>query len=123
MTGLLLLAINVPLAIAAVIALLVPAGAWPLIRRRYARWGLALTADAAVVRQGLIGSTLQAFLLRKVQRVDVVQSPFQRRHGLVTLQFVLAAETVTVPWIDEAVALRLCDRVLYRVESSRLAWL
>ena len=121
--GLLLLAINVPWSVAAVMALLLPAAAWPFIRRRYARWGLALTADAAVVRQGLIGSTLQAFLLRKVQRVDVVQSPFQRRHGLVTLQFVLAAETVTVPWIDETVALRLCDRVLYRVESSRLAWL
>jgi len=121
--GLLLIAINVPLAVAAVSALLVPAAAWPLILRRYARWGLALTADAAVVRQGFVGTTLQSFLLRKVQRVDVVQSPFQRRHALVTLQFVLAAETVTVPWIDETVALRLCDRVLYRVESSRLAWL
>ncbi len=121
--GLLLVAINAPWPVAAVTALLVPAAAWPLILRRYARWGLALTANAAVVRQGFVGTTLQTFLLRKVQRVDVVQSPFQRRHGLVTLQFVLAAETVTVPWIDETVALRLCDRVLYRVESSRLAWL
>ena len=39
------------------------------------------------------------------------------------MQFVLAAETVTVPWIDETVARRLGDRVLYKIESSRLAWL
>ena len=110
-------------AAAAVTAVLAPVIAWAFSRRRHTRWGLALTADAAVVRQGFVGTTLQAFLLRKVQRVDIVQSPFQRRHGLVTLQFVLAADTVTVPWIDETVARRLCDWVLYRVESSRLAWL
>jgi len=107
----------------AITAVLAPTIAWALTRRRHSRWGLALTADAAVVRRGFVGTTLQAFLLRKVQRVDIVQSPFQRRHGLVTLQFVLAAETITVPWIDEAVARPLCDWVLYRVESSRLAWL
>ena len=110
-------------AAAAVTAVLAPVIAWALCRRRHSRWGLALTADAAVVRQGFVGTTLQVFLLRKVQRVDIVQSPFQRRHGLVNLEFVLAADTVTVPWIDEAVARRLCDWVLYRVESSRLAWL
>lgn len=109
--------------LAALTLLLLPVATWLAVRRRHARWGLALTADAAVVRQGFVGTTLQVFLLRKVQRVDIVQSPFQRRHGLVTMQFVLAAETVTVPWIDEAVARRLCDRVLYKIESSRLAWL
>lgn len=107
-------------------AVLTPAAlaiAWLAARRRYAHWGLALTPDAAVVRQGFFGTTLSVFLLRKVQRVDIVQSPFQRRHGLVTMEFVLAADTVTVPWIDESVARELCDYVLYRVETSRLAWL
>lgn len=109
--------------LAALTVLLLPVGTWLAARRRHARWGLALTADAAVVRHGFVATTLQVFLLRKVQRVDIVQSPFQRRHGLVTMQFVLAAETVTVPWMDETVARRLCDRVLYKIESSRLAWL
>ncbi len=97
--------------------------AWLAARRRHARWGLALTRDMAVVRQGFFGTTLSVFLLRKVQRIDILQSPFQRRHGLVTMEFVLAAETITVPWIDDAVARELCDYVLYRVETSRLAWL
>lgn len=96
---------------------------WILVRRRHARWGLALSEDAVVVRRGFVGTTLSVFLFRKVQRVDIRQSPFQRRHGLVNVDFVLAAETVTVPWLDEQVARRLCDWVLYKVESSRLAWI
>ena len=89
---------------------------------RYRRYGIAIAADGAAFRRGLIGSRVIVWLHRKVQRVSVTQSPFQRRRGLATLRFFLAAGSVTVPFVDSAAAMRLRDYVLYRVESSQRAW-
>lgn len=89
---------------------------------RYRRYGIAIAADGAAFRRGFIGTRVVVWLHRKVQRVSVSQSPFQRRRGLATVKFYLAAGFVTVPFVEYRQAARLRDYVLYRVESSRQAW-
>ncbi|HET6628327.1 MAG TPA: PH domain-containing protein [Woeseiaceae bacterium] len=93
-----------------------------LVWMRYRRYGIAITQDGASFRRGFVGSRLTVWLHRKVQRVSVSQSPFQRRRGLATMKFYLAAGSVTVPFVDYGAAARLRDYVLYRVESSERAW-
>jgi putative membrane protein len=97
---------------------LISAVAW----RKYRRYGVAVSEHGMAFRRGLIGYRVVLWLHRKVQRVSVSQSPFQRRRGLATVRFYLAAGSVAVPFIDYAAAARLRDYVLYRVESSRRAW-
>lgn len=121
-------------AIAAAGALWPAMGAWALlwllwipfaaavVWLRYRRYGIAITRDGAAFRRGFIGSRVVVWLHRKVQRVSVRQSPFQRRRGLATVRFYLAAGSVTVPFVEYAAAAQLRDYVLYRVESSRRAW-
>ncbi|MFT5502009.1 MAG: putative membrane protein, partial [Woeseiaceae bacterium] len=59
---------------------------------------------------------------RKVQRVGVTQTFFQRRKELATMRFYLASGTVKVPYIDHENAQQLRDFVLFRIESSQQAW-
>ena len=88
----------------------------------YRRFGVAILENGFAFRRGLIGYRVTAWLHRKVQRLTVTQSPFQRRKKLATLRFHLAAGSVRVPFVDHALAIQLQDYVLYRIESSRLAW-
>ena len=91
---------------------------WQLWRRR----GYIHDGDGLASRSGLIGRKVDAFLFRKAQRVTVTQSPMQRRKGLATLEVQLASGAISVPYIDHAVARRLRDYILYKVESSPLRW-
>ena len=64
-----------------------------------------------------------AHLYRKVQRVTVSQSPFQRRRGLATLRLHLAGGAVRIPFVPREDADRLADYILYCAESDQRAWL
>lgn len=90
--------------------------------RKYRRYGLALTANGLAVRRGMFGYRLVLWLHRKVQRVSISQSPFQRRKELATLHFYLAAGSVKIPFVDYQAARQLRDYVLYCVESSQATW-
>ena len=89
---------------------------------QWRRQGVQLHRDGLVHRSGFIGFRLDTFELRKVQRATVAQSPLQRRKRLASLKLHLASGSVTVPYIDHALACRLRDYVLYRVETSRRSW-
>ncbi len=91
-------------------------------RRVWKRLAWYATDDMLVKRGGFLGYRMDAFLLRKVQRVTLRQSVFQKRRGLATLQLFLANGTVELPYIDETTATQIRDYVLYRVESSTRAW-
>ena len=90
--------------------------------QRWRRQGYAHDDEGVAVRRGLVGSQVDAFLMRKAQSVIVKQSPLQRRRGLANLTVHLACGRVVVPCIDQRVAHRLRDYILYRVESSRRRW-
>jgi len=88
----------------------------------YRRYGVHITQDGLALRRGFVGFRITSFLYRKVQRVGVTQTFFQRRKGLATLRFFLASGTIKVPYVDYEKAMRLRDYVLFKVESSNRAW-
>ena len=69
-----------------------------------------------------MGFRTVSLLFRKVQRVTVTQSRYQRRKNLASLRMHMASGSVRVPYIDHATAQQLRDYILYRVESSQKAW-
>ena len=88
----------------------------------YRRYGVLVSEDGLALRQGFFGYRVTAFLHRKVQRISVTQTLLQRRKGLATMQFYLASGLIKVPYVDFAKAKALRDYVLFRVETSQLAW-
>ncbi|HEX5765859.1 MAG TPA: PH domain-containing protein [Woeseiaceae bacterium] len=99
----------------------IPIGAL-LAFQAWRRTAFRLDRDGIVRRSGLLGVRLDALLFRKVQRVSIRQSWFQRRRRLANLSMFTASGAITLPHIDHATACRLRDYILYRVESSRQAW-
>lgn len=91
--------------------------------RSYRQLGLRLYAEGLILRRGFLGVRVVAHLYRKVQRVTLSQSPFQRRHRLATLRLYLASGTIRLPFVPHADAERLRDYILYIVETDRRAWL
>ena len=92
------------------------------VLRLYKRYGVLATGDGFALRRGFIGYRVTAFLYRKVQRISVTQTLPQRRRGLATLRFYLASGSVKVPYVDFEKANKLRDYILFRIESSELAW-
>ena len=88
----------------------------------YRRYGVLVSEDGLALRQGFLGYRVTAFLHRKVQRISVTQTLLQRRKGLATMQFYLASGSIKVPYVNFAKAKALRDYVLFRVETSQLAW-
>lgn len=104
------------------VLLWIPASAF-FAWQKYRHYGLMCGVDGIAFRSGLIGYRVVAWLHRKVQRISITQSPFQRRKNLATVRVYLAAgSAITIPYVDFAKAESLRDYVLYRVESSQQAW-
>ena len=93
-------------------------GVWSV----YRRYGVLVNEDGLALRRGFFGYRVTAFLHRKVQRISVTQTLLQRRKGLATMRFYLASGSVKVPFVDFAKAKTLRDYILFRVETSQLAW-
>ncbi|MGI9222359.1 MAG: PH domain-containing protein [Woeseiaceae bacterium] len=90
--------------------------------RNWKRAGYQYDKDEIVRRSGLLGFRTVGLLFRKVQRVTVTQSRYQRRKGLASLRMYMASGKVSVPYIKHEEAQQLRDYILYRVESSQKAW-
>ena len=86
------------------------------------RAGYLCSADGLVRRSGILGYRSVALLYRKVQRVSVTQSRYQRSKGLASLRVYMASGSVRIPYIEHDAAKRLRDYILYKVESSSQAW-
>ena len=87
--------------------------AWSLVQwRLWRRLAYDVTGDAFVRRKGFVATHLDVFLLRKVQRVTLVQSSYQRRKGLATITFFLASGRIRLPYIALERAEAIRDYVL-----------
>ena len=86
------------------------------------RAGYLCSEEGLVRRSGVVGYRSVALLYRKVQRVTVTQSRYQRRKGLASLRVYMASGSVRIPYIEHAIAKQLRDYILYKVESSQQAW-
>ncbi len=90
--------------------------------RNWKRAGYLHDDHEIVRRSGLLGYRTAGLLFRKVQRVTISQSRYQRRKDLASLQLHMASGSVRVPYIDHTKATQLRDYILYKVESSQQAW-
>lgn len=90
--------------------------------RNWQRAGYRFDDDEIIRRSGLFGYRTVSLLFRKVQRVTVTQSRYQRRKNLASLRMYMASGTVNIPYIDLRRAQQLRDYILYCVESSQKAW-
>lgn len=72
---------------------------------------------------GAFGEKNVVFPLFKLQGIQWNQNPFQRKRGLVTLEFFLASGTVTLPYITYAEGKQIIDLSLYVTESSTGKWM
>ena len=88
----------------------------------YKKYGFRVAQDGMMLRRGFLGYRVVAFVHRKVQRISVTQTIPQKRKGLATLRIYLASGSIKLPFIDFEMAKQLRDYVLYKVESSQLAW-
>ena len=93
-----------------------------LAYQSWRRAGYLCREDGFVRRSGVVGYRSVALLYRKVQRITVTQSRYQRRKGLASLRVYMASGSVRIPYIEHAIAKRLRDYILYKVESSQQAW-
>ncbi len=94
----------------------------PFVYLAWRHAGYHYDDQGLVRRSGVIGFRSVALLHRKVQRVTVTQSRYQRKKDLATLRVYMASGSVKIPYIGHDTAKRLRDYILYKVESSQQAW-
>jgi putative membrane protein len=93
-----------------------------LTYQSWRRAGYHCSSEGLVRRSGVVGYRSVALFYRKVQRVTVSQSRYQRRKNLASIRLYMASGSVRIPYIKHATAKRLRDYILYKVESSQQAW-
>ncbi len=86
------------------------------------RIGYAVHGEYGLLRTGFIGSKTTIFPLFKVQRVDLRQSPSQRKRGLAHLTLHLASHSMTVPYISLSDAQTIRDLTLFHIETDQRPW-
>jgi membrane protein YdbS with pleckstrin-like domain len=87
--------------------------------RRFRAWGYAERAEDLLVRRGLLVRRLSVVPYGRMQFVDVVAGPLERRWGLATVRLhtAAAASDARVPGLPAAEAERLRDRLAMLGES------
>ncbi len=93
-----------------------------IVNQVWTKIGYAVVGDYGFIRKGFLGAETTVFPLFKVQRVDIRQTPGQRRKGLAQLSIHLASHTLKIPYVAVEDAKIYRDLALYHVESSKQAW-
>jgi len=95
---------------------------WACLNRYWKQTGYGVVGEYGFIRHGFIGTQTTIFPLFKVQRVDIIQTPGQRKRGLAQLSIHLASHTLNMPYmpVEDADAFR--DLALYYVESEQRCW-
>ena len=87
--------------------------------RRFRAWGYAERAEDLLVRRGVLVERLSVVPYGRMQFVDVVAGPLERRFGLATVRLhtAAAASDARVPGLPADEAERLRDRLALLGES------
>lgn len=90
-----------------------------LVVRRFRAWAYAERAEDLLVRRGVMVQRLSVVPYGRMQFVDVVAGPLERRWGLATVRLhtAAAASDARVPGLPTAEAERLRDRLAMLGES------
>lgn len=92
---------------------------WIWLGNRWAAWGWAEREDDLLVRRGVLVRRVSVVPYGRMQYVDVLAGPLDRRIGVaaVHLHTAAAAADVHIPGIERAEAERLRDRLAALGES------
>jgi putative membrane protein len=87
----------------------------------------AVTSTTVAVREGWLDRHWRFAEIRKLQAIELRQSPFDRRHGMATLWFDTAGATAREPplrfrYLPEEDARALARSIGARIAEHRLRW-
>ena len=93
------------------------------IRKYVQHFSVQISEGLLQVKRGWVFP--QHVLLKhyKVQGVNVRQSIFQKRRGLVSLTLYTAGGKINIPFVPEKAGKALADFLLYKIESSTMEWM
>lgn len=92
------------------------AGALTLVHLRWRHWGWQQDGRLLWIRRGLFGRRFEVIELERVQQASLLQSPWQRRHGLLTLELILPQGALTIPYLPADTAAYLANQALQAAE-------
>ena len=93
------------------------------IKKYVKTFSVSISKELLQVRRGWVFP--QHVLLKhyKVQGVNLRQSIFQKRRGLVSLTLYTAGGSINIPFVPQEAGKALADYLLYKIESSKLEWM
>lgn len=94
----------------------------PLVIKRWRAYRFGMNDGYGKFERGLFGFRRILFPLYKVQRVEVRQSPIQRRKHLATLKIYLASNNIQMQYIPIKDANDWLNRIRCAVELTRQPW-
>ncbi len=95
-----------------------------VFQRIYQRdWRWSLNDELVQTHSGVLEKVTKILFLYKIQSVEIKQTPYQRRHSLVSLVFYTASGAVRIPYVPREEAIRVKDYTLYKIESSDRKWM
>jgi putative membrane protein len=104
----------------AVLWLLLSAGySWLVLKKRYFR----INNEQIRISGGAISHKWKQMELYKIQAVEFRQTIFQKHRKLASLHLMNAAGSMTIPFIDETLAKKIYDYLLYHTEVSERKWM
>lgn len=106
--------------IGAIIWLAVAAGySFLILKKRYFR----INNNQIRISSGAISHKWKQMELFKIQSVEFRQTIFQKRRALATLYLMNAAGSMTIPFIDEKMAMEIYNYLLFHTEVSEKKWM
>jgi putative membrane protein len=94
----------------------------PLVLKRWRAYQLGMNKGYARFERGLFGFRHVTFPLYKVQKVEISQSPLQRRSSLATLRIYLASNKLQMQYIPLKTAQLWLATILNLTQSTKKAW-
>ena len=91
--------------------------------RYFDSWEIWLGESYLQLGRGILTMSRERIFLHKLQGVRIHQTPYQSRHDLASVSVYTAAGTLTIPYITLSDANQMANYFLYKVESSRKAWM
>lgn len=93
-----------------------------ILNQVWKKAGYGVVGEHGVIRHGFLGAETTIFPLYKVQRIDIRQTPGQRRKGLAHLAIHLASHSLKISYMSAQDAGDFRDLALFHVESSNRPW-
>ena len=90
----------------------------------YRKRNFRLNEDIIEINKGQIGNTYKRMYMYKIQSVSIKQSIFMKRRNLATIVLYTAAGTqIIIPYIESKTAYNTANYILFKIESSKDAWM